>query len=181
MNRLLLKPLAILTICIAFAWLLCAQRCLAEKSDVHISKLERVLFEKINEDRKSENLPALALDKTLCKIARAHADDMLKNDFFGHTGSDGRHTQQRARQAGLRVPVYENIGWRSGPDPKPEMVLEIQKSFMNEPKDQPNHRYIMMLDKLKFVGVGVSQKNDQVAIVQVFTDGDPTETTSPGH
>ena len=80
MNRLFLKALAILTICIAFAWLLCAQRCLAEKSDVHISKLERVLFERINEDRKSENLPALPLDKTLCKIARAHADDITEAD-----------------------------------------------------------------------------------------------------
>ncbi len=98
---------------------------------------------------------------------------MLKNDFFGHNSSDGLNAQQRARKAGIKVPVYENIGWRSGPDKISEMVSGIQSSFMKEPKEQRNHRYIILLKQLKFAGVGVAKKKDEVAIVQVFCESSP--------
>lgn len=147
--------------------------CFGKEPKFKESALEKLLFETINEDRRGEGVPALVLNRNLCKLARDHAEDMLKNDFFGHNSSDGLNAQQRARKAGIKVPVYENIGWRSGPDKSSEMVLGIQSSFMKEPKEQRNHRYIILLKQLEFAGVGVAKKKDEVAIVQVFCESSP--------
>jgi len=42
--------------------------------------------------------------------ARVHAKDMVDNDFFDHTGSDGSTAQQRAQSAGYVGIVAEDIG-----------------------------------------------------------------------
>lgn len=166
-----MKPFfVLLTAFLVLVLLTAGLRAVAADKRPKLSKLEQVLFDQVNKDRKSQGVKTLQADARLCKVAREHAEDMLKNDYFGHVNSKGLNAQRRAREAGVTVPVYENIGWRSGPDPAEEMVLTVQKSFMNEPKDQRNHRYILLLKKLKFVGIGVAKKKDQVALVQVFAE-----------
>lgn len=38
---------------------------------------------------KAKPLPPLKLSKSLSVVAQSHADDMSKNNFMSHTGSDG--------------------------------------------------------------------------------------------
>jgi len=43
----------------------------------------------VNEARKSQNLPELAVNEKLAKAAEAKIDDMIKNDYFAHTSPAG--------------------------------------------------------------------------------------------
>lgn len=131
------------------------------------------MIERVNQDRVKSGVPAVKQNVLLAKLARELADDMQRHASFGHTTSDGLGTQKRAKQAGINCGVYENIGSQSGPDSAAEMVDEIERSFMTEPPDQPNHRYVLLHPRLQYVGIGVSKSKATVIVVQDFTDVDP--------
>lgn len=72
--------------------------------------------------------PPLAWSAALADAARAHSDDMAKNNYFAHEAKDGTRAAERAQQAGYRWKrVGENIaagqdsaknvveGWLSSP------------------------------------------------------------------
>ncbi|NIZ60137.1 CAP domain-containing protein [Sedimentitalea sp. CY04] len=54
----------------------------------------------INALRSDRNLPELQYSKKLEKAARRHAEDMARNGFFSHTGSDGSGVGDRVRRSG---------------------------------------------------------------------------------
>ncbi len=73
--------------------------------------------------------PPLSLASALTRAARAHSRDMVVQDFFGHTGSDGSTPGERATRAGYRWSIVgENIasgvrtprdavaGWLASPE-----------------------------------------------------------------
>lgn len=52
----------------------------------------------------------LKLNNTLSDAARVHAEDMARNNFFSHDGSDGSHPAQRVTRAGYKFRATgENI------------------------------------------------------------------------
>ncbi|MEO1529509.1 MAG: CAP domain-containing protein [Planctomycetota bacterium] len=53
----------------------------------------------------------VAPNQILLNAARAHSQDMLDNNFFNHTGSDGSSPSARALALGYPVGVYENISY----------------------------------------------------------------------
>lgn len=54
--------------------------------------------------------PPLRRSDRLARAAQSHAEDMARNDFFTHRGSDGSTAGRRARQAGYDwCRVGENI------------------------------------------------------------------------
>jgi uncharacterized protein YkwD len=54
--------------------------------------------------------PALAWNDALTQASLVHSDDMVANNFFSHTGSDGRSAGQRATAAGYVWSTWgENI------------------------------------------------------------------------
>lgn len=58
---------------------------------------------------------SLTMDPSLREAARCHSLDMVNNNFFSHTGSDGSNFAQRANQAGFHgSPRYENIAAGNG-------------------------------------------------------------------
>lgn len=54
----------------------------------------------INERRRAAGCGEVQRDDTLASAAQRHSDDMARNDFMSHTGSDGSKFGQRARAAG---------------------------------------------------------------------------------
>lgn len=60
----------------------------------------------VNIERTSRGLQPLARNSSLTEAARAHNQDMIVNDFFDHTGSDGSTPAQRACAQG-----YPPFGW----------------------------------------------------------------------
>ena len=64
----------------------------------------------VNALRAEKNIAALSYSPALEKIARAHAEDMARNGFFSHTGSDGSSNGKRLNRAGYNwCTAAENI------------------------------------------------------------------------
>lgn len=67
----------------------------------------------LNAQRQANGLPALSYNPRLSAAAQAHADDMVRNGFISHTGSDGTQPADRARRAGYCWRnLAENIAWQ---------------------------------------------------------------------
>ncbi|GID26087.1 CAP domain-containing protein [Paractinoplanes brasiliensis] len=66
-----------------------------------------------NAQRTARGCKALRIDDRLVKAARAHSQDMVRNGFFDHTGSDGSNFVTREVRAGYprKGASAENIAW----------------------------------------------------------------------
>ena len=70
----------------------------------------------VNDTRADNGVPPLTLSCPLNQAAQVHLEDMIENDFFSHTGSDGSSAQDRILAAGYGSGFFgENIagGYRS--------------------------------------------------------------------
>ncbi len=69
----------------------------------------------VAEIRTRHGLQALTVSDALMRAATAHAQDMQRNGFFSHTGSDGSGIGDRARAAGYGFCfIAENIAKGQG-------------------------------------------------------------------
>jgi uncharacterized protein YkwD len=59
----------------------------------------------INEVRRKHNLPALAWDGPLARIAARHSRDMGRRNYFDHDSPEGRGFAHRYRQDGYRCEI----------------------------------------------------------------------------
>jgi uncharacterized protein YkwD len=88
----------------------------------------------LNNVRASNGAGSVTFDARLGRAAQGHANDMLANDFFSHTGSDGSSVGDRVRREGYNWrTVGENIA-RGQPDE--EAVLN---AWVNSPGHQANN------------------------------------------
>lgn len=64
----------------------------------------------VNGIRAGANVPGVTRSRVLDGVAKAHANDMATNNFFGHTGSNGSNVAQRVKAAGYKwCAVSENV------------------------------------------------------------------------
>lgn len=97
---------------------------------------------------------ALALEPRLVEIAQAHADDMLRNDFIDHAGSDGATYSERLDRIGYQyVRRGENIAASFGPP------AEVVAMWMDEPPDGPHLTNILNC-AYQHAGVGRAARAD---------------------
>lgn len=62
--------------------------------------------------RAQKGLRPLRYSKTLQKVAQRHANDMARNNFFSHTGSDGTRVSHRLKRAGYNYcAAAENVSY----------------------------------------------------------------------
>ncbi|EGJ30431.1 MULTISPECIES: CAP domain-containing protein [Moorena] len=79
-------------------------------SSSSLAKFNTELLGLTNAERRKAGLPPLQLSAELTQAAQLHAEDMVRNGFFSHTGSDGSKISDRAKAAGyLYSYVGENI------------------------------------------------------------------------
>ena len=125
------------------------------------------VFELTNREREKQGIPPLIWHDTLSDAARAHAEDLTRNNMGGHTGSDGSSPSQRMERAGItnRRQSGENVarGQRT-----PEAVLA---SWMSS----PGHRANILNVNYTHLGVGfvqwlegISDQNNAYHWVQKF-------------
>ncbi len=145
----------------------------ASVDESQIQKLEQQLYELVNKDRAKFGQGPLKLDPLLCKMAKAHADDMLKKKYFSHTNKEGLDAQERAQRMGIGRGVYENIAYQQGDIEKSQMVITLQNDFMSEPEGEKNHRYNILHPDHCCVGVGVVVSGEKLILVEEFTDSEP--------
>ncbi|MEX2453525.1 MAG: CAP domain-containing protein [Rhodospirillaceae bacterium] len=69
------------------------------------------MVRQVNDHRAFNGVGPVRLESRLAAAAQAHADDMIRRDYFDHRGPDGRGMQDRATAAGYpwRL-IAENLG-----------------------------------------------------------------------
>lgn len=88
----------------------------------------------LNDVRSANGAGAVTYDARLGRAAEGHANDMLRNNFFSHTGSDGSSVGDRVTAQGYRWrTVGENIarGQRDEAD--------VLRAWVNSPGHQRNN------------------------------------------
>lgn len=141
-----------------------------------INELESYMLDLVNRDRRLVGrVNALPQSSTLASAARNYAQDMLKRNFFSHTDPNGKGTQERARDAGIRCGIYENLSFQQGRGFRTdkEMVAAAEAEMMSEPPEGPNHRTNILHPNHAYVGIGVARDGNTVIMVQWYTDAQP--------
>jgi uncharacterized protein YkwD len=110
------------------------------------------VVELVNQQRAGAGCATLVVHDTLIQVAQAHAQDMADSDIFDHTGSDGRSSFQRLRDAGYNYRLAaENIAAGA------KTPAEVVSLWM----DSPGHRDNILNCALRETGVGyVAEPND---------------------
>ncbi|MFO0845150.1 MAG: CAP domain-containing protein [Gemmataceae bacterium] len=138
-----------------------------EKPEAKLSADEKALLELLNKEREKEKLPKLTVNERLMKAARAHTENMAKQEKMSHE-LDGKNVGERVTDAGYDWgAVAENVakaGAESGDPPAPP-AAEIHKGWM----ESKGHRANILGEKYKEVGLGmVKSKKGTYFYTQVF-------------
>jgi uncharacterized protein YkwD len=130
------------------------------------NRLEIRAFLLANRARKSAGLPPLEMRYDLVGLARIHAEDMARRDFFSHYNPDGIGPGTRARRESVDYLVFaENLARvRNSNDP----ALLAVDGWLKSPGHRRN-----LLDEgaaaYRYTGVGVVRRADgTVLLSQVF-------------
>lgn len=131
------------------------------------AEARRYMVELINRDRASMGLaPVILDDGAATRAGQAHAEDMAKNGYLGHWGTDGSVPEQRLTDAGGTDMVLENASCFTdekartldrSPRIDPKNVELAEDMFFHEEPPHDGHRRNILKPWHKRVGVGVSQ------------------------
>lgn len=103
-------------------------------------------YELVDADRREHGLPALQRSAALDTVARAHAEDMRDNGFFGHVSPRTGSVSDRVARAGLRmVTVGENVARNSS-------LFDAEQGLMWS----LGHRVNILSRRYREVGLGVA-------------------------
>lgn len=131
------------------------------QEDAKIEQMEKSLLELTNEQRAKKELPPLKLSPLLGKVARAHSENMAKQEKMEHD-LDGNTPFDRMSAAGYRyMKAAENIGYadaRLG-------VTFVMKAWM----ESEGHRQNILEADFTEIGLGVGRdKAGRLYFTQVF-------------
>lgn len=134
----------------------------AQNASIQQSSLtvdEKRAFDLMNADRIANGLPALKLNMSVVKVARAHGQDMINRNYFAHENLDGLSPFDRMAAAGIQYGYAgENLAINRSVD-------LAEKAFMNS----PGHRSNILNSKYTEVGIGVRyDASGSVYVVQNF-------------
>jgi uncharacterized protein YkwD len=119
-----------------------------EEPSYTVTSAERKFFEMGNEERKRNGLPPLKLNLLLCKLARAHSENMARQSKMSHV-LDGKNQFDRMKGAGYRYRfAAENVARGNKETNFEEMVVGLMKS--------PLHRKNLLNKDYLETGVGLA-------------------------
>ncbi len=126
-------------------------------------RLQRIvedILERTNAERVNRNLPALNLNTQLALAAQTHADDMARNKFLSHTGSDDSKLRDRIERVGYDwSAIAENVAYNQA------SAEAVVTSWM----ESPGHRENILKTEVAEIGIGyATTANGEPYYVQVF-------------
>jgi uncharacterized protein YkwD len=127
------------------------------------SSLERRAFDLINAERRASGFAPLVWDEELCRMARQHSGEMVRQNFFSHEGPDGDMVD-RAHALGIRGwrALGENIAYNQGFDDPAAFAVE---RWMGSAK----HRANILNGMFTRSGLGIARAADgRIFFTQVF-------------
>jgi uncharacterized protein YkwD len=133
----------------------------AARGDDYRSRVELETFSLVNQYRKASNLPPLAWDGAISKVARAHSQDMATGEVdFGHDGFGDRVSRLKTVMTGLWG-AGENVLMSSNLD---QVARNAVVLWLHSPHHLQNIR-----GDYNYSGLGVCQdKNGAIYFTQIF-------------
>jgi uncharacterized protein YkwD len=151
--------------------LVCGVAALADDKTEKTDKVElnddlKTILKLLNEARKKEKLEPVSLDPVLCRVAKAHTENMARQEKMAHKLDDKR-VGDRVLAAGYdyRV-VAENLACAEGePDDPAPAPADIHKNWM----ESKGHRANILNGRYTQVGLAmVRSKKGNYYYTQVF-------------
>ncbi|HKI35419.1 MAG TPA: CAP domain-containing protein [Gemmataceae bacterium] len=129
--------------------------------ETKLSKEEQQILELTNEARAKEKLPALKVNATLLKVARAHSANMAKQHRMEHV-LDELNPAQRVDKAGYN---YRSVAENIGAGEKGATVAALFKGWM----DSKVHHDNILSPKYDEIGIGLATDDKgETYYTQVF-------------
>jgi len=131
--------------------------------------LEAELVDLLNGYRAGQRKEVVKADAAFEDAARAHAADMMLNNFLGHSSSTGQSFQGRMAAFAGDVTKYPSIGENAARDTRntPVDAAKAQALFQQW-VESPPHRRNMVNRSFAFVSTGVIQRGNSIWAVQIF-------------
>jgi uncharacterized protein YkwD len=145
------------------------QSFLNPSSSVTYAELVGFSLTLINTDRTANGLSAVNLSSI--NSGQVHADDMLKNDYFSHWGTDGSKPYMRYTLAGGRGAVEENIAayTQGAPSDREAALKNLENNMMNnDAASNWGHRDNILNPLHNEVSIGISYDNGHLYFVEDF-------------
>jgi uncharacterized protein YkwD len=133
--------------------------------------LEAELRQAANAYRGSKGLkPLAAADEKLVAAARAHAADMMQNDFVGHTSSSGAGFESRMRAINPGVMMLPRMAENAARERSkgPPDSAKAQRLFQQWVKSSAHAKTLRSRDYIA-VATGVVEKDGKLFAVQIFS------------
>ncbi|MDD5455324.1 MAG: CAP domain-containing protein [Candidatus Ratteibacteria bacterium] len=129
-----------------------------------IPLLERLIYERVNEERAKYNLLKLQWASDVAEVARKHSEDMALREYFAHENKWGESTKERLEKAGIVFTVSAENLFKC--ENYPDVVEESIKGWM----ESPGHRENILNDKVEETGLGIYKVSgkDEYYITQNF-------------
>ncbi|WP_074641072.1 CAP domain-containing protein [Celeribacter baekdonensis] len=115
----------------------------------------RALIAAINAQRRAHGLAKLKVNTALTHAAQAHADDLTRRNYFGHTSPEGLGPRERVLQAGYQSCLAGetlSYSWKT--------VEQAMAGWMTS----DGHRRIVLNTQVKDIGIGIGPNNLFVAV-----------------
>jgi uncharacterized protein YkwD len=106
------------------------------------------VFLRVNQVRQSAGLRPLARNRALELAAQRHAEDMARNNFMSHRGSNGSSPAARIRAAG-----YPWITWAENVAVGYPTPAAVMNAWLNS----PGHRRNILSPNMQEIGIGFAQ------------------------
>jgi uncharacterized protein YkwD len=144
-----------------------------------LQEAQQYVLALVNQDREEAGLEPVAWDEHAAQAAQVHAQDMARNGFTGHWGTDGSIPEQRYSQAGGMDFMQENAacffdGVTRELDPQPVFergaLSKIETAFISEVPPNDGHRKNILTPTHNLLGVGLAKPRgvDQPCLAQEF-------------
>lgn len=130
-------------------------------------------LELVNRDRMANGLKPLVSNPFLDQVAQAHAEDMLKRNYFDHHSPEGENAVKRFIKAGgnPKTGVGENLMFYHNPRTS-KIAGETLQMFQASWMDSPQHRINILNAEIVSFGFGIVIGADgREYAVQMFSLG----------
>ena len=131
--------------------------------------LEAELVDLLNAYRAEKGKAPVAADAAFQDAARAHAADMMLNNFMGHSSSTGMSFQGRMAAFVGDVTKYPSIGENAARETHGDGSLdEKTRALFQQWVESSPHRRNMVNRSFAFVSTGVIERGGDIWAVQIF-------------
>lgn len=124
--------------------------------DLNATRVEHLVHEYTNRERRDADVPAVEYDADLASIAEYHSRDMAERDYVGHTNPDGESIADRFREFGYACETNgEVIQWLEYDEVEGRGAEAVARAIVENWMNSDLHRSFVLSESWGRQGVGV--------------------------